>query len=138
MIIVFILYALALKGTLYAATALLGICYGAQFSTMVPTMSELFGLKNFGVICSVAGLGNPIGALLFSALLAGYVYDAEATKQGSSTCYGPDCYRLTFLVLAGVCGLGTMLSIILTVRIRPVYQMLYSGGSFRLPQSTDH
>lgn len=138
MILVFVLYALALDGTLYAATALLGICYGVQFSIMIPTVSELFGLKHFGVISSFMSLGNPIGALLFSALLAGYVYDAEATKQGASTCYGANCFRLTFLVLAGVCGFGTILSIILTVRIRPVYQMLYAGGSFRLPQSSDH
>ncbi|KAI4381987.1 hypothetical protein MLD38_008001 [Melastoma candidum] len=79
-------------------------------------------------------LGNPIGALLFSGGLAGYVYDAEASKQGGSSCLGVDCYRLTFEVLAGVCGLGTLLSIILYIRIRPVYQMLYGEGSYcRLP-----
>lgn len=138
MILSFLLYVLPFTGTLYAATALLGICYGIQYSVMVPTTSELFGLKHFGVIYSFMGLGNPIGAFLFSALLAGYVYDAEASKQGSSTCLGPDCFRLTFLVLAGVCGLGAILSVILTIRIRPVYQMLYAGGSFRLPQSSNH
>ncbi|KAG2324535.1 hypothetical protein Bca4012_039045 [Brassica carinata] len=37
---------------------------------------------------------------------------------------------VTFLVLAGVCGLGTLLTIILTVRIRPVYQALHASGSF--------
>ncbi|KAJ7951945.1 Protein NUCLEAR FUSION DEFECTIVE 4 [Quillaja saponaria] len=135
MVIAFGLYALAFKGTLYAATALLGICYGVQYSIMVPTVSELFGLKHFGIICAFMALGNPIGAALFSALLAGYVYDMEASKQGGSTCYGANCFRLTFLVLAGICGLGTILSIILTIRIRPVYQMLYASGSFRLPQS---
>lgn len=82
-------------------------------------------------------LGNPLGALLFSGLLAGYVYDIEEAKQGGSSCLGPNCYRLTFFVLASVCGLGTILSIILTLRIRPVYQMLYAGGSFRLSSSSD-
>ncbi|XP_028779190.1 protein NUCLEAR FUSION DEFECTIVE 4-like [Neltuma alba] len=138
MILVFVLYALAYDGTLYVATALLGVCYGVQFSIMISTVSELFGLKHFGVLSGFIQLGNPIGALLFSALLAGRVYDAEASKSGGSTCYGPYCFRLTFLVLAGLCGLGTILSIILTVRIRPVYQMLYAGGSFRLPQASDH
>ena len=138
MIITFILYALALNGTLYAATALLGICYGVQYSIMVPTVSELFGLKHFGVISSFMMIGNPIGAILFSVLLAGHLYDVEAAKQGTSTCYGANCFRITFLVLAGVCGLGTLLSIILTIRIRPVYQMLYAGGSFRLPQTSSH
>ncbi|PSR96057.1 Protein NUCLEAR FUSION DEFECTIVE like [Actinidia chinensis var. chinensis] len=137
MIVAFLLYASALNGTLYAATGLLGICYGVQFAIMVPTSSELFGLKHFGIIFNFMQLGNPIGALLFSALLAGYVYDAEAAKQEVSSCLGPNCYRLTFLVLACMCGLGTILSIILTIRIRPVYQMLYAGGSFRLPQRSN-
>ncbi|XP_044496252.1 protein NUCLEAR FUSION DEFECTIVE 4-like [Mangifera indica] len=138
MVFIFLLYASALNGTLYAATALLGVCYGIIYSLMVPTASELFGLKHFGIIYNFLALGNPIGALLFSGILAGYVYDAEAAKQGSSTCLGAECFRLTFLVLAGLCGLGTILSTILTIRIRPVYQMLYAGGSFRLPQTSGH
>ncbi|KAF5726957.1 protein NUCLEAR FUSION DEFECTIVE 4 [Tripterygium wilfordii] len=138
MVVAFVLFALALDGTLYISTALLGFCYGVQYAVMVPTVSEIFGLRHFGVIYNFMGLGNPIGALLFSGILAGYVYDAEAAAQGSSTCLGPNCFRLTFLVLAGICGLGTILSIILTIRIRPVYQLLYAGGSFRLPQTSGH
>ncbi|XP_048233838.1 protein NUCLEAR FUSION DEFECTIVE 4 [Ricinus communis] len=138
MIITFILFAFALDGILYVATAMIGVCYGILYSVMVPTASELFGLKHFGIIYTTMLLGNPVGALLFSGILAGSIYDAEATKQGSSSCIGAGCFRLTFLVLAGICGLGTILSIILTVRIRPVYQMLYAGGSFRLPQSSGH
>ncbi|KAL0013651.1 hypothetical protein SO802_000720 [Lithocarpus litseifolius] len=145
MIIIYLMFASAMDGTLYIATALLGICFGVQFSVMLPTVSELFGLKHFGLLSNFMALGNPIGAFLFSGLLAGYIYDNEAAKQhglnriGSSlTCLGPNCFRLTFLVLAAVCGVGTILSIVLTKRIKPVYQMLYSGGSFRLPQSTSH
>ncbi|XP_076895806.1 protein NUCLEAR FUSION DEFECTIVE 4-like [Bidens hawaiensis] len=136
MVMTYLLYASAINGTLYVATALLGICYGVQFGVMIPTSSELFGLKNFGLIFNFMGLGNPIGAFLFSGMLAGYVYDAEEAKQGGSTCMGPNCFRLTFFVLAGVCCLSAFLSLILTIRIRPVYQMLYAGGSFRLPQSS--
>ncbi|GMY35739.1 protein NUCLEAR FUSION DEFECTIVE 4-like [Fagus crenata] len=146
MIIIYLMFASAIQGTLYVATALLGVCFGVQFSVMIPTVSELFGLKHFGLLSNFMALGNPIGAFLFSGLLAGYIYDNEAAKQhgldrliGSSlTCLGPNCFRLTFLVLAAVCGVGTILSIVLTIRIKPVYQMLYSGGSFRLPQSSSH
>nr|XP_043607099.1 protein NUCLEAR FUSION DEFECTIVE 4-like [Erigeron canadensis] len=136
MVLTYLLYASALDGTLYAATALLGTCYGVQIAIMISTSSELFGLRNFGIIFNFMQLGNPLGALLFSGMLAGYIYDAEEARQGSTTCMGPACFRFTFLVLACVCGLGTILSLILTLRIRPVYQMLYAGGSFRLPQST--
>ncbi|PSS36144.1 Protein NUCLEAR FUSION DEFECTIVE like [Actinidia chinensis var. chinensis] len=138
MIITYLLFASALDGTLYIATAVLGICYGVQFSIMVPTASELFGLKNFGIIFNFMSLGNPLGALLFSSLLTGYLYDNEAAKQHGISCLGPNCFRLTFLALAGVCAVGTVLSLVLTRRIKPVYQMLYAGGSFRLPQCSNH
>ncbi|KAH7855945.1 hypothetical protein Vadar_030857 [Vaccinium darrowii] len=138
MILTYLLFASALDGTLHIATGVLGICYGVQFSIMVPTASELFGLKNFGIFFNFMSLGNPLGALLFSGLLAGFVYDNEAAKQHSTLCLGPNCFRLTFLALSGVCAIGTVLSVVLTKRIKPVYEMLYSGGSFRLPQSSSH
>ncbi|KAK9072303.1 hypothetical protein SSX86_008736 [Deinandra increscens subsp. villosa] len=138
MVLTYLLYASAFKGTLYAATALLGTCYGVQIAIMVSTSSELFGLKNFGLFFNFMQLGNPLGALIFSGMFAGHIYDTEAAKQGGSTCLGPTCFRLTFLVLACVCGVGTILSLILTIRIRPVYQMLYAGGSFRLPHNSGH
>ncbi|XP_062078235.1 protein NUCLEAR FUSION DEFECTIVE 4-like [Humulus lupulus] len=144
MIINYLLFSSAIKGTLYPATALLGICYGVQFSVMIPTVSELFGLRNFGLFFNFMSLGNPLGALLFSGLLAGYIYDNEAAKQHglhrsdpTVACLGPNCFRLTFYALATVCGIGVIISIVLTRRIKPVYQMLYAGGSFRLPQSTN-
>ncbi|KAK9947454.1 hypothetical protein M0R45_003078 [Rubus argutus] len=146
MIFIYLLFASAISGTLYAATALLGICYGVQFSIMIPTVSELFGLRHFGIFYNFMSLGNPLGAFLFSGLLAGYIYDSEAAKQhglnhlyGTNvSCLGPNCFRVTFLVLAGVCCVGTILSIVLSIRIKPVYQMLYAGGSFRLPQNTNN
>lgn len=138
MIITYLLFASAIDGTLYAATALLGICYGVQISVMVPTVSELFGLKNFGLFYNFMSIGNPIGAFLFSGILAGYIYDTEAAKQQVASCVGPNCFGVTFIVLACLCGLGTILSVILTIRIKPVYQMLYADGSFRLPHSSKH
>lgn len=138
MVFAFLISAMAIDHTIYVATALIGIGMGFQFLS-IATISELFGLRHFGINYNVILLGNPIGATIFSALLAGYIYDREAEKQGNPTCVGPDCFRETFLVLAGVCGLGTLLSVILTVRIRPVYQALYASGSFRLqPQSAGH
>ncbi|KAL2327410.1 hypothetical protein Fmac_020837 [Flemingia macrophylla] len=143
MLVVYLMFAYAINGTLYPAVAFLGVCYGVQVSVMLPTVSELFGLKHFGVLSSIMSLGNPIGAFLFSALLAGNVYDNEAAKQhgigllaSDVSCVGPNCFKLTFFILSGVCAAGIILSVILTLRIKPVYQMLYAGGSFRLPQTS--
>uniref|UniRef100_A0ACD5XS62 Uncharacterized protein n=1 Tax=Avena sativa TaxID=4498 RepID=A0ACD5XS62_AVESA len=141
MIFTYLLFALGLHATLHVSVALLGVCFGIQFSVMISTSSELFGLKQFGKIYNFISMGNPIGALIFNSL-AGYIYDLEVQKQHSTTtdldiaCHGPNCFRFTFYVLSGMACLGTLLSIVLTVRIRPVYQMLYGGGSFSLPRNS--
>lgn len=147
MIINYLVFALGLYATLYISVAILGICYGVHFSVMVSTSSELFGLKQFGKIYNFILLANPLGALVFSSL-AGYIYDLEAAKQHSAgavtgsdnvtVCYGPSCFRLTFCVLSGMACLGTLLGVILTVRIRPVYEKLYAGGPSSQPRNSGH
>jgi MFS family permease len=107
---------------------------------MIPTVSELFGLKDFGLMYNFMLLVNPLGAFFFSALLAGYIYDKEAAKQHPgvlepSNCFGPDCFRLTFFVCAIICCCGTLASVFFIERIKPVYKMLYASGSFRHPRS---
>lgn len=61
MIVMYLLLALSLEASLYAATACLGICYGVQFCVMISTTSELFSLKNFGLFYNFMALGNPLG-----------------------------------------------------------------------------
>ncbi|SPT18970.1 unnamed protein product [Triticum aestivum] len=139
MVVTFLLFATGLHSLIYVSTTLLGICYGVQFAVMIPTVSELFGLKDFGLMYNFMLMVNPIGAFFFSALLAGYVYDKEAERQNPgvldpSNCFGPDCFRLTFYVCAMVCCCGTLICLVFIARIKPVYQMLYASGSFRHPR----
>lgn len=84
MILVYLLFAFAVNGSLYPAVAFLGVCYDVQVSIMIPTVSELFGLKNFGVLGNVMSLGNPLGGTIFLALLAVSIYDKEAKASGKS------------------------------------------------------
>ncbi|KAL6638723.1 hypothetical protein ACP70R_023582 [Stipagrostis hirtigluma subsp. patula] len=135
-------YALS-PGVVYACAAGIGVCYGVQFAVMIPTTSELFGLRNFGLFYNLMSLANPLGAVLFSEELAGRLYDDEAARQrrrrpghAPHACLGPECFRVAFVVLAGACAVGTAVSLVLAARIRPVYRALYSGGSFRLPNSS--
>lgn len=136
LIFVHLMFASALPGTLYIASILLGLCYGVHFSIMVPTASELFGLKHFGMIYNSLTIANPLGSFLFSGLIAGYLYDREAAKDsGSGTltwglshspvCTGAHCFRLTFYVMACVCSVGVVLTVVLTYRIRRVYVAMY-------------
>ncbi|KAJ6739236.1 putative NODULIN-LIKE PROTEIN [Salix koriyanagi] len=77
----YILMAVALPGSLYIGSVVVGICYGVRLAVSVPTASELFGLKYFGLIYNILILNLPLGSFLFSGLLAGLLYDAEATPR---------------------------------------------------------
>ncbi|CAK9194291.1 unnamed protein product [Sphagnum jensenii] len=164
MIFSHLLFASAWPGSLYAGSVLLGLCYGVHFSIMVPTASELFGLRHFGMIYNFLNIGNPLGSLLFSGLIAGYLYDQEASKgaavgsgwrilgsgsshwlsgtavgshteHGAPVCVGAHCFRLTFIIMACVCAVGVVLTSVLTYRIRSVYLSLY--GKSPRPSSSD-
>ncbi|CAI0388695.1 unnamed protein product [Linum tenue] len=39
--------------------------------------------------------------------------------------------------LAGASAFSSIVSFVLTLRIKPVYETLYAGGSFRLPRTSD-
>ncbi|CAK9256942.1 unnamed protein product [Sphagnum jensenii] len=77
----YILFAVAAPGSLYIGSIVVGICYGVHISITVPTASELFGLKHFGIVYNFLILNLPLGSFLFSGLLAGWLYDREAAKS---------------------------------------------------------
>ena len=147
----YILFATAAPGSLYVGSIVVGICYGVHISITVPTASELFGLKHFGILYNFLILNIPLGSFLFSGILAGWLYDKEARRSehtlssvvevmantefsslslGSldgepQRCMGAHCFRSVFIVMAGMCALGILLNVILILRIRPLYQSLY-------------
>ncbi|MCO5585739.1 hypothetical protein L7F22_039675 [Adiantum nelumboides] len=132
MIVAHLLFAFALPYTLYPAASLVGLCQGIQIAVTVPTISEIFGLRHFGILYNFIILADPIGSLLFSTLLAGNLYDYEVSQEygGASTdvaCTGAHCFRLTFLIMAAVCVLGVVVSVVLTIRLKPVYITLYGN-----------
>ena len=44
--------------------------------------------------------------------------------EGTKECVGAHCFRVTFLVLAGVCGVGVVANAVLAVRTRKLYKRL--------------
>ncbi|XP_009766430.1 protein NUCLEAR FUSION DEFECTIVE 4 [Nicotiana tabacum] len=125
----YILMAMAMPGSLYIGSIVVGICYGVRLAVTVPTASELFGLKYYGLIYNVLILNLPLGSFLFSGLLAGLLYDAEATKTagGGNTCVGAHCYRLVFIVMSIACIVGFGLDILLTIRTKNLYAKIYAN-----------
>ncbi|KAK6778190.1 hypothetical protein RDI58_024908 [Solanum bulbocastanum] len=129
MAIGYILMAMAMPGSLYIGSIVVGICYGVRLAVTVPTASELFGLKYYGLIYNVLILNLPLGSFLFSGLLAGLLYDAQATKtaSGGNTCIGAHCYRLVFIVMAIACIIGFGLDVLLSIRTRSLYSKIYAS-----------
>ncbi|XP_020115317.1 protein NUCLEAR FUSION DEFECTIVE 4-like isoform X2 [Ananas comosus] len=123
----YVVMALALPGSLYIGSVIVGVCYGFRLAITVPAASELFGLKYYGLIYNILILNLPLGSFLFSGLLAGLLYDAEATKTagGGNTCVGAHCYRLVFFVMAFACLVGFGLDVLLTVRTKKVYLRIH-------------
>ncbi|ESW03691.1 hypothetical protein PHAVU_011G034300 [Phaseolus vulgaris] len=119
----YILLAMAVPGSLYIGSILVGICYGVRLAITVPTASELFGLRYYGLIYNILILNLPLGSFLFSGLLAGILYDMEATttEGGGNTCVGGHCYRLVFIVMTGACIVGFFLDILLSFRTKTIY-----------------
>ncbi|XP_074298668.1 protein NUCLEAR FUSION DEFECTIVE 4-like [Silene latifolia] len=126
--------AMALPGSLYIGSVIVGLCYGVRLAITVPTASELFGLKYYGLIYNILILNLPLGSFLFSGLLAGLLYDAQATvtPSGGNECYGPHCYRLCFLVMAGACLFGCALDVLMGIRTRDLYRKISASKRSKL------
>ncbi|KAI3953341.1 hypothetical protein MKW92_050410 [Papaver armeniacum] len=125
----YVVLAIALPGSLYVGSIVVGICYGVRLAVTVPTASELFGLKYYGLIYNILILNLPLGSFLFSGLLAGFLYDAQATKTkgGGNTCVGAHCYRQVFVVMALSCVVGLVLDVVLVFRTKKLYKKIQIG-----------
>lgn len=140
-------FAMGWPGAMYIGTLLIGLGYGAHWAIVPAAASELFGLKKFGALYNFLTLANPAGSLIFSGLVASYIYDSEAEKQGQQghqlvtnsasfltklfdtddtlKCTGSICFFWTCIIMSGLCIIAVILSLILVRRTKPVYQHLY-------------
>ncbi|KAK4778105.1 hypothetical protein SAY87_018292 [Trapa incisa] len=126
MAIGYVIMALALPGSFYIGSILVGVCFGVRLTVTVPVSSELFGLKSYGLVYNILILNLPLGSFLFSGLLAGYLYDAQAAAYGGgNTCVGPQCYMLVYLIMAVACIVGFGLDTLLAIRTKDVYLRMW-------------
>ncbi|PKA66378.1 hypothetical protein AXF42_Ash007075 [Apostasia shenzhenica] len=125
----YVIMAIALPGSLYIGSVVVGICYGVRLAVTVPTASELFGLRYYGLIYNILILNLPLGSFLFSGLLAGLLYDTQATPTagGGNTCVGGHCYRLVFVIMAFACTVGFGLDVLLAVMTKDLYRKIHAG-----------
>lgn len=129
-------YATGWPGAMYAVTLLNGLGYGAHWAIVPASISELFGLKSFGALCSFLTLALSIGSVLFSGVMASNIYEYYAAEQAGlrqpiqggvpTTCTGSICYSVTCAILSGLLLVAIALTLLVVRRTRSVYAQLYA------------
>ena len=63
------------------------------------------------------------GSSLLATWLAGALYARALARHGGGggACRGPDCFRATFLLLAGLAAAALVIAVVLWHRTRPLY-----------------
>lgn len=133
--------AFAIPGSLYVASIVIGFCFGAQWPVIFAIISELFGLKHYSTLYNLVGSASPLGTYILSVRVAGNLYDFEAKKKqnltldlirasspvpaphrSELTCIGVSCFRETFIIMAIVSILGSIICGWLVMRTKDFYK----------------
>ncbi|EHA8588986.1 putative membrane protein YMR155W [Cocos nucifera] len=126
-----LLIAFGVPGSLYIASVIIGLCFGAEMPLFFSILSEVFGLKYYSTLYNILPMASPIGSYVLNVMVAGYFYDREAAKQNaqllhssekSLTCMGVRCYKLTFLIITAVTVFGALVSLVLVRRTWDLYR----------------
>uniref|UniRef100_A0A2N9I7W6 Uncharacterized protein n=1 Tax=Fagus sylvatica TaxID=28930 RepID=A0A2N9I7W6_FAGSY len=117
-----IVIASGFPGILYMGSILVGICYGSQWALMPTITSDIFGVRHLGTISTTIGVACPVGSYIFSVRVIGYIYDMEAGGEGYSSCFGTHCFMLSFIIMASLALLGSLVAIALFFRTKIFYQ----------------
>ena len=118
------LIALGAPRSLYAASVVVGFCFGAQWPLVFAIISEVFGLKYYSTLYNLGGMASPVGSYILNVRVAGRLYDAEAARQRGrgSLCLGVECYRRSFLIVTAATVVGALVSLVLVWRTWTFYR----------------
>ncbi|DBA83628.1 hypothetical protein WJX77_000101 [Trebouxia sp. C0004] len=106
---------------LFPASTMAGLAFGATWSLMATLTSEFFGLHHFASNYTFIQLAPAAGGFGLGQLV-GSLYEKEAQKAGPNpSCYGPHCFRLSFLLIAMLDVVAVLSSTILYYRTRHIY-----------------
>ncbi|KAJ1256948.1 hypothetical protein BS78_K260700 [Paspalum vaginatum] len=104
------------RGTLYAASVLIGFCFGAQWPLLYAVISELFGLKRYPTLYNLGAVASP------AARQHGGALPTTAAGGDDKTCVGVECFRRSFLIIAAATAAGALVSLVLVWRTREFYR----------------
>lgn len=107
--------------TLCSGAVLAGFSYGGFWTLLPSLISELFGTANFATLYNCQALAVSSASLIFSTLLAGKIYDMQASLHPVASrvgCIGPQCFRLTAFVMAAASFAGVFVALAMLGRAR--------------------
>ncbi|PRQ16079.1 putative major facilitator superfamily [Rosa chinensis] len=125
-----VVIASGMPGALYTGSVLVGVCYGSQWSLMPTITSEIFGVLHMGTIFNAITIASPVGSYIFSVRVIGYIYDKEASEP-ENTCFGTQCFMLSFLIMAAATLFGALAALALFFRTRSFYSQDIDGNRNR-------
>lgn len=98
---------------------------------MVLIVGDLFGTVNHGANYMFAdGFTCAIGTLSIAKYLTQSVYESHIDNDVdtlNTSCYGPECFRLTHIIVAGLCLVSLLACLLLLYRTKSSYGTLCSG-----------
>ncbi|PRP86449.1 hypothetical protein PROFUN_05368 [Planoprotostelium fungivorum] len=109
------------KVLLYATMAI-AINNGICWSVLPSIVSEMWGFPNFGSNNAVAGLSAALGSYILPNVVAGHFYN-KYSKDGGITCFGPECFRETWIICSAFCLAALISSMALYYFSRNTYKL---------------
>lgn len=105
---------------------LTGFAFGGMQGIAPAITSELFGLENFATNYAIIQAGPALGSYSMATVLAGAMYSwaMDHDHQHGNFCSGPTCFRYTFLLVALLCTLTTILATVVWARSRESYKQV--------------
>ncbi|KAL6199855.1 hypothetical protein ACLB2K_029637 [Fragaria x ananassa] len=102
--IAYVSIAFPFPGSVYMASIMIGVSFGAPLTLLFTIISELFGLKYYATLFDCGQLASPLGSYILNVRVTGMLYDPEAlkalAKKGMTRssvkemiCIGAQCYR---------------------------------------------
>mmetsp|Transcript_58327 Transcript_58327/g.103645 ORF Transcript_58327/g.103645 Transcript_58327/m.103645 type:complete len:518 (-) Transcript_58327:96-1649(-) len=118
----------------YVGAAAVSFGYGGIFGVLAAFVKELFGMKDIAVKLGIVACAAGAGSLLFSTLLAGKLYDREATRLGTSpNCYQPSCFQPAFLT----CAICSLVAVFFAATVAYRTKWIYSSKDTSRKQSDE-
>ena len=113
---------------MYLCCAWSGISYGGYWALVAPLLADVWGTEWIAAIYTLASLCPALSSYVFSVALTSTVYTQNIPPgEPDGICLGPECFRLSYIVLGAVNAGGALAAGLLAWR---VHRAKTGGGAY--------